>query len=76
MLDRLLAQATVHDVSLEPIDAWVELSCHAARRGRRLEAGDAWIAATAVRLQRPLLTHDADFRDLDYPGLTVICRAP
>ena len=76
VLDRLLQKAIVHNVSQQLIEAWVEISCHAERRGRRLETGDAWIAATAIRLQLPLLTHDADFRDLQYPGLTVICRAP
>ena len=49
---------------------------HARVVGRRLEADDAWVAATASLLNLPLLTHDKDFRDLGYPGLTVICHAP
>ncbi len=47
----------------------------ARRKGRRMEAGDAWIAATAVLYAAPLLTHDADFVGLDIAGLDVVCHA-
>ena len=42
----------------------------ARRIGRELSAADAWIAATAVLLNCPLLSHDRDFGNL--PGLEVI----
>jgi predicted nucleic acid-binding protein len=40
----------------------------ARRNGRRIETADAWIAATALLYDAPLLTHNkAD--DLGVPGL-------
>jgi len=51
---------------------WARLSTHCKRIGRRLEAGDAWIGATAVQYKIPLLTHDHDQVGLDFPDLNVI----
>jgi predicted nucleic acid-binding protein len=43
----------------------------ARRNGRRIETADAWIAATALLLDAPLLTHNkADY--LGVPGLRLI----
>lgn len=55
---------------------WAQVMHEARLSGRRLEAGDAWIAAAAVLLNVPLLTHDRDFVGLNVTGLTVICYAP
>ena len=38
--------------------------------GRRLDAADAWIAATALWLHCPLASHDRDFSGI--PGLELI----
>ena len=46
------------------------LRAESRRGGRELNHPDAWIAATAVLLNCPLLSHDRDFGDL--PGLEVI----
>jgi tRNA(fMet)-specific endonuclease VapC len=46
---------------IEIAKAWAKLNVHCKKNGRRLEAGDAWIAATAIRFKLPLLTHDTDF---------------
>jgi predicted nucleic acid-binding protein len=54
---------------------WARVCVEAERVGRRLEAGDAWIAATAVHRQIPLLVHDRDFKNLPISGLTVISFA-
>ena len=51
---------------------WAKVETHCKRMGRRLESGDAWIAATAVRYKIPLLTHDRDHVGLNYPDLQVI----
>jgi predicted nucleic acid-binding protein len=40
--------------------------------GRRFEAGDCWIAATAVHRNIPLLSHDRDFANRRIAGLNVI----
>jgi tRNA(fMet)-specific endonuclease VapC len=55
--------------------AWARVMTRARALGRRLEAGDAWIAATAVRHQIALITHDRDFTELALPGLQVVCHA-
>jgi tRNA(fMet)-specific endonuclease VapC len=45
------------------------VSCRKA--GRRIETADAWIAATALLYDAPLLTHnEADYRGV--PGLRVV----
>ena len=59
-----------YDIELAKI--WAKVETHCKRIGRRLEAGDAWIAATAVRHRMPLLTHDRDHVGLNVPDLYVI----
>ena len=44
---------------------WAEVMVAARRSGRRLETADAWIAATAVLYDAPLITHNAS----DYLGV-------
>jgi predicted nucleic acid-binding protein len=47
----------------------------ARRAGRRPETADAWIAATALLYDAPLITHNAgDY--LGVPGLRVITEVP
>ena len=55
---------------LELVRASARLRTESERRGRQLSAADAWIAATAVLLGCPLLSHDKDFGDP--PNLCVI----
>ena len=43
------------------------------RAGRRLNAADAWVAATALLLDSPLASHDRDFAAI--PNLELV-RAP
>jgi len=50
--------------------AWVSVVCK--RQGQRLEAGDAWIAATAVHRRIDLVTHDRDHVAIKVPGLRVV----
>jgi tRNA(fMet)-specific endonuclease VapC len=54
---------------------WAEVMYEARQAGRRLEAGDAWIAATARYLNAPLLAHDKDFSPAACPSIVVICHA-
>jgi tRNA(fMet)-specific endonuclease VapC len=51
---------------------WARLSTHCKRSGRRLEAGDAWIAASAAHYKLPLFTHDLDHVGLNFPELNVV----
>jgi predicted nucleic acid-binding protein len=53
---------------------WAEVMADAKRRGRRMDAPDAWIAATALLHDAPLITHNPK----DYvgaPNLTVLSYA-
>src|ERR1051325_9668967 len=50
---------------------WANVMSHCQKRGRRLEAGDAWILAAAVHRQIPLVTHDVDLLDLEIRSLDV-----
>jgi predicted nucleic acid-binding protein len=59
----------------ELAQTWARVMTHTRRLGRRLEAGDAWIASSAVLYAVPLLTNDKDFVDLEFEGLSVICHA-
>lgn len=66
-LGRFVIVPSSHDLILK----WAEVMVAARRVGRRLETADAWIAATAVLYDAPLITHNAtDY--LGVPGLRVI----
>jgi predicted nucleic acid-binding protein len=53
---------------------WAEATERARRRGRPILPADAWIAATALALAAPLVTHDpGDYAGVD--GLTVLSEA-
>ena len=55
---------------IELVKACARLRADSRRRGRELKIADAWIAATAVLLNCPILSHDRDFGAL--PDLQVI----
>lgn len=51
---------------------WAFVMSKSRTAGRRLEAGDCWIIATAVHREIPLLTHDRDMVGRSINGLEVI----
>lgn len=54
---------------------WAEVTVAAQAGGYRIECADAWIAATALLYDLPLVTHNrSDYRGV--PGLTLISHAP
>ncbi len=55
---------------------WASIMHEARQAGRRLESGDGWIAATALLLSAPLLTHDRDFDAQACPSIIVIRYTP
>jgi len=59
-LESFLQKFLVIPYDLELAKTWARVGSYCKRVGRRLESGDAWIAATAVRYKISLLTHDKD----------------
>jgi len=75
-LDTFLGRFLIVPSDHELARIWARVTRESRRIGRRLEAGDCWIAATAaIQRQIPLLTHDRDFVGLSIPGLDVISYA-
>lgn len=63
-LGRFVVVPSSHDLVMK----WAGAMVAARRNGRRIETADAWIAATALLYDVPLLTHNkADY--LGVPGL-------
>lgn len=71
-LEIFLQKFLVIPYDSELAKTWARLSTHCKRIGRRLEAGDAWIAASAAHYKLTLLTHDSDHVGLAFPGLNVV----
>ncbi len=74
-LDVFVQQFLIIPYDIEIAKAWAKLNVHCKKIGRRLEAGDAWIAATAIRFNLPLLTHDKDFTGINHQQLNVVSYA-
>lgn len=51
---------------------WAEVTVAAQMRGRRIECAGAWIAATAIRYDLPLVTRNRE----DYLGVTGLSAFP
>ena len=70
-LARHLGQYEVYYADEAVCRLWAEVWTRARRKGRPIEVADGWIAATALALDVPLLTHNPrDFAAVD--GLTVL----
>lgn len=69
----LLARIPVLPVGEAVAGAWGQMRAYLAASGRRVNANDMWIAATAAAHEIPVITQDADFYALNgVAGLTVI----
>ena len=67
--DKLTAHLQEHyvhyGVSREICDLWADLIWESKQQGRVMQTADAWIAATAIALDVPLVTHNAkDYQHL------------
>ena len=75
-LERYLRRFIVEDSSPALCRVWAEVIDGARRRGRPVATADAWVAATALLLDVPLVTNnEAHFSHV--PGLSVVSeKAP
>ena len=69
-LKQQLNQYRVHWPDPELIDLCAQLRAERRATGRVMGLADAWIAATALMLQCPLVSHDGDFYGI--PSLDLI----
>jgi tRNA(fMet)-specific endonuclease VapC len=73
-LERYLRSYQVYYADEALCRLWAEVIDRAHRRGRTIHESDAWIAATALALGVPLVTHNVtDFAAVD--GLTLLSEA-
>ena len=73
-LQQYLERFVVLPYTRELCRKWAEVTVAAQASGYRIECADAWIAATALLYDLPLVTHNrGDY--LGVPGLTVISHA-
>ena len=71
-MTRFLEQFTITMVDRALCRIWAEVAVQARNSGRPIQAADAWIAATALRLGVPLLTHNR----ADYAGIRDLIIRP
>ncbi len=74
LMRRFLARFTPLGPDSETAREWARIRCAREKRGRPIGFADAWIAACAVQLNVPLVTHNAS----DYsaiPDLIVLTAA-
>jgi predicted nucleic acid-binding protein len=57
-LERLLSRFFVYHSDRDLCERWGEVMCAAHRAGRPINCADAWIAATALELECPLVTNN------------------
>jgi len=53
-----LARYVVLPASRELCVKWAEISCEAREKGRPIQTADAWVAASALHYQVPLITNN------------------
>jgi tRNA(fMet)-specific endonuclease VapC len=58
-LERYLGKYPVLPATRELCSAWARVAWEARRKGRPIQTADAWIAASALHYQVPLITHNA-----------------
>lgn len=76
---RLATLESTADIEVLAIDGrvaaeWARLRAHLAEAGRRVNANDLWIAATAAANGLPVVTRDDDFTPLRGAGGLAVIR--
>ena len=74
-LEKLLADYVIYAVNRPLCRTWAAITAEASRNGTPIDVDDAWIAATALLYDFPLVTHNRkDFERVS--GLKVVSEAP
>jgi len=73
-LEAYLDQFVILPYSKRLCSQWAEVMVVAQANGYRIDCADAWIAASALLYQAPLLTHNRNDY-LGVPGLKLICHS-
>lgn len=71
-LDAFIRRFLVIPYDYDLAKTWAAVMAGSRAAGRRLEAGDCWIIATAVHRDIPLLSHDRDMIGRPIKGLNVV----
>ncbi len=74
-LDAMIAGCLVIWPDPDTCTLWADVTAACARKGRRIGQHDAWIAACALRLKIPVITHNRRHFE-SVPNLTIISEAP
>ncbi len=53
-----LRRMIIYPVDAKLIDKWAQIMAQAEKAGKHMDSKDAWIAATALILNIPLVTHN------------------
>jgi len=73
-LEQRIRHYVVHPFNRVLCLKWAEATYSARRNGQPIQTGDAWMAATALALDIPLVTHNpGDYAGVD--GLKVVSEA-
>jgi tRNA(fMet)-specific endonuclease VapC len=57
-LETYLTRYTILPATRELCSAWAKVAWEARKKGRPIQTADAWIAASALHYQVPLITHN------------------
>jgi len=71
-LEMVMAKFAILEVDTQLMRTWAKVMRDCRLAGRRLDTDDAWVVATAIRHNLPLLTHDRDMTDLPIDKLNII----
>ena len=74
--DEAELRSFIADLAVVPITGAVETAAIALRRATKLRLPDCIVAATALALNTPLLTHDSHLLGISWPSFTVRDFAP
>ena len=74
-LDQFVRTFTLIPPDRDLCRLWAEVTDACRKAGRPIQAADAWIAATALQLNAPLLTRNRS-HFAAVPGLSIISAAP